>query len=214
MLERYNSILSTMRGLCPTAHIAGGAVRDSLLERPIKDIDLFLDDAHSDAAAALLRSQFGFVRVGEWKQYQDFSDPAIARLAKFEKADESTPICLIGLSAEVAGIEDNLSRFDFGICMGAWTGEQVITMPQYRRDLEAQTFTLCRADNYWQFAYSMSRFKKITADRYAGWKLVVRKEFKALAAEYELRKTYYRDWDSGEWRPRDLGPQELTPKAR
>ena len=43
MLERYNPILNTIKGLCPTAHIAGGAVRDTLLERPIKDIDLFLD---------------------------------------------------------------------------------------------------------------------------------------------------------------------------
>jgi hypothetical protein len=214
MLEHYNPMLSAIRALDPTAHIGGGAVRDTLLERPIKDIDVFLHDGHSDEAARLLRSQFGFVKVGEWKQYLGFSDPAIARLAKFEKADETTPISLIGLSAEVEGIEDNLSRFDFGICMAAWTGEKIITMPKYRRDLEAKSFTLWRADNYHQFAYSMSRFDKITRDRYAGWQLVVLEEFKNLAAEYDLRKTHYYDDDYGAWRPRDLGPQILTPKAR
>ena len=112
------------------------------------------------------------------------------------------------------GIRDNLARFDFGICQAAWDGEEVYAAPEYRKDIEAKTFTLHRADNYRQFAYSMSRFDKITMDRYAGWRLVVPKEFKKLADEYELRKTHYRDYDSGEWRPRDLGPQQLTPKAR
>ena len=55
MLERYNDMLSAIQQLCSTAHIAGGAVRDSLLERPIKDIDLFLQrlrDCRGGQAAA------------------------------------------------------------------------------------------------------------------------------------------------------------------
>ena len=52
MLEHYNPILNTIRDLCPTAHIGGGAVRDTLLERPIRDIDLFLDVDCTDEAAA------------------------------------------------------------------------------------------------------------------------------------------------------------------
>ena len=55
MLERYNPILNAIRDLSPTAHIAGGAVRDTLLERPIKDIDLFLDNSATDEAAKLMR---------------------------------------------------------------------------------------------------------------------------------------------------------------
>jgi hypothetical protein len=214
MLENYNSILKTIRKLDPTAHIAGGAVRDTLLERPIKDIDVFLHYAYIDEAARQLRSEFGYVKVGEWTQYLGFSDPIISGLAKFEKADEATPISLIGLNAEGADVELNLYRFDFGICMAAWDGEKVITLPEYRRDLEAKSFTLCRADNYWQFVYSMSRFNKMTADRYAGWKLVVPAKFKLLAAEYDLKKTHYYDDDFGEWRPHDLGRQKLNPKAR
>ena len=37
-------------------HIAGGAVRDTILERPIRDIDLFMPNVSIDAAAALLRA--------------------------------------------------------------------------------------------------------------------------------------------------------------
>jgi hypothetical protein len=223
MLDRYNPILSELQKLDPLAHIAGGAIRDTLLERPIKDIDLFLGDYGIDKAAALLRSEFGFVKVGEWKQYLAFSDPRISRLAKFEKADEETPIALIGLTEwnegygrSVSSIEDNLGRFDFGICMAAWNGSDVITMPEYRRDLEAKTFTLCRADNEAQFNYSMKRFEKITADRYAGWRLVVPKAFEDYAKERALKQTHYYDRDNEEWRPHGwgLGPQELHPKAR
>lgn len=221
MLERYNSILNTIRNICPTAHIGGGAVRDSLLERPIRDVDLFLDADCTDAAAVLLRSQFSFVKVGEWESYEMFSDPAVARVAKFEKADETIPVCLIGLkplyeSPRPRGMQDNLARFDFGICMAGWDGENVYTAPEYKIDIERKTFTLCRADNQPQFNYSMSRFDKMTADRYAGWKLVVPAKFEAMAKDHALRKTHYYDYDTDVWMPHGVlaGPQLLTPKAR
>src|SRR3954464_11540418 len=129
MLERYSDILNTLKHLCPTAHIGGGAVRDTLLDRPIKDIDLFLDGACIEAAARLMRSKFGYVKVGEWKQYEMFSDPALFCLAKFEKADETIPVCLIGLK-KPRGMQDNLRRFDFGLCMCAWDGNEVYTAPK------------------------------------------------------------------------------------
>ena len=76
-----------------------------------------------------MRSQFGFVKVGEWKNYEMFSDPAVSRVAKFEKADETIPICLIGLDyaewREERTMQENLARFDFGICMAGWDGESL-----------------------------------------------------------------------------------------
>jgi Poly A polymerase head domain len=222
MLEHYNAMLNTIRSLCPTAHIGGGAVRDTLLQRPIRDIDLFLDEAATDEAAKVMRSKFGFVKVGEWKSYEMFSDPAVKRVAKFEKADETVPVCLIGLWLEgfqcfhgVFDMQTNLSRFDFGICMAGWDGSEVYTAPEYKTDIEQKTFTLCRADDWPQFHYSMARFDKMTAERYAGWKLVVPAKFEAMAKEHALKKTHYFDHDTDAWMPREaVGPQLLTPKAR
>jgi hypothetical protein len=215
MLERYNPMLHAIKEFCPTAHIGGGAARDTLLERPIKDIDLFVSNDAADAAAKRLRSQFGFVKVGEWMQYEGFSDPAVIRVAKFEKADEDIPVCLIGLN-RARGMEENLSRFDFGVCMAAWDGNKVYVAPEYIADIEAKAFTMHRADNQAQFDYSMSRFNKMTADRYAGWQLAVPAEFKEFAREHAFRETHYHDYDSGVWmrRCRDLSPQQLKPKAR
>jgi Poly A polymerase head domain len=215
MLERYSDILSAIKDLDSTAHIGGGAVRDTLLERPIKDIDLFLEADCTDDAAKVMRSRFGYVKVGEWKSYEMFSDPAVARVAKFEKADETIPVCLIGLK-KARGMQANLRRFDFGTCMAAWDGDEVYVAPEYKRDVERKTFTLCRADNWPQFNYSMCRFDKMTADRYAGWTLVVPAQFEAMAKEHALKKTHYYDCDTDEWVPHQVfdRPQLLTPKAR
>lgn len=94
----YTTILAGLQKIAPEAHVAGGAVRDSILNRPINDIDIFLADRHVEDAAACLRSSHGYVKVGEWKEYLGFSDPAMVRLAKFENADETIPLCIIGMT--------------------------------------------------------------------------------------------------------------------
>jgi hypothetical protein len=94
-------------------------VRDTILERPIRDIDIFIHEASGDPAAAVLRSDFGYVKVGEWRSYEMFSDPMVTKVAKFEKADEIIPVCLIGLKEDLAP-DRNVKRFDFGICMASW----------------------------------------------------------------------------------------------
>ena len=85
-----------------------------------------------------------------------------------------------------------------------------------RSDEKAHTFTLCRADNYWQFAYSFSRFEKITAGRYAEWRLVVPPEFEMLAKEHDHRRHWYQDYVTGEWcsKGSDMGKNLLKPKER
>src|SRR5262249_28392006 len=83
----YTTVLTTLQQIAPEAHIAGGAVRDTILRKPIQDIDVFMGDEQVEEAAALLRSRCSYVKVGEWKEYLGFSDPAMTRVAKFEKAD-------------------------------------------------------------------------------------------------------------------------------
>jgi tRNA nucleotidyltransferase/poly(A) polymerase len=75
----YTTVLATLQQIAPEAHIAGGAVRDTLLQKQIHDIDMFMKDEHVEEAAALLRSQCSYVKVGDWKQYLEFSDLAIRK---------------------------------------------------------------------------------------------------------------------------------------
>ena len=72
--------------------------------------------------------------------------------------------------------------------MAAFDGKQTMRAAEFDQDEKARTFTLCRADDRWQFAYSFSRFEKITAGRYAGWRLVVPPKFERLAKEHDHRR--------------------------
>jgi hypothetical protein len=191
----YATVLATLQQVAPEAHIAGGAVRDTILQKQISDIDVFMNDEHVEEAAALLRSSCSYVKVGEWRQYLGFSDPAMTRVAKFEKADETIPICIIGLQPDFVSPRANLERFDFGICMAAFDGNETIRTAKFDQDAEGETFTLYRADNASQFTYSMSRFEKISAARYAGWTLAVPDEFEEYAREHTFRRHWYRDGD-------------------
>ena len=74
-LQYYTDILEALQRapLKGPIHIAGGAVRDAILGRPIRDIDLFMPNVSIDAAVALLRDKFGYVLVGNWTRYKKFS---------------------------------------------------------------------------------------------------------------------------------------------
>src|SRR3954447_20653564 len=104
-----------------------------------------------EEAATLMRSACSYLRVGEWRQYLGFSDPAMTRVAKFEKADETIPVCIIGLLPDFANLKANLERFDFGLCMAAFDGKQTIRTAEFDQDVEAHAFTLYRSDNLAQF---------------------------------------------------------------
>jgi hypothetical protein len=206
----YATMLATLQRVMPEAHIAGGAVRDTILQKPIHDIDVFMDDRNIEEAAALLRFACGYVKVGEWKQYLGFSDPAMLRVAKFEKADETIPICVIGLRPEYTDPRENVSRFDFGACMVWFDGETTIRTDEFDLDVEGQTFTLHRADNDAQFAYSMARFEKITAGRYRGWTLAIPERFQEIAKEHAFRRHFYRADVKGLFGESVLKPKERT----
>jgi hypothetical protein len=127
----------------------------------------------------------------------------------YEKADEVTPICIIGLLPDFASPRDNIARFDFGICMAAFDGKQTMRAAEFDQDERARTFTLCRADSQAQFNYSLSRFEKITAARYTGWSLSIPSKFEDLAREHTFRRHWYRDRIKG-----FEGESILKPKER
>jgi hypothetical protein len=215
-VQHYHNLLSALQRALPCGrhgvHIAGGAVRDTILNRPIRDVDVFLGRAYADDAAALLRCDFGYVKSGEWRQYASFSDPMVECVAKFEKADETIPICLIALKQSLTP-EENVGRFDFDVCMASWDGGELRTTDAFKRDVEQKTFTLNRADDYQQFAYSMVRFNKLTADRYQGWTLSVPVRFEGFVKDHAFRKQWYHVW-GGDHFGFELHPQILRPKER
>ena len=216
VVQDYNNILEALQRKIPSpVSVAGGAVRDTILGRDIRDVDIFLSDAHTDAAAALLRSEFGYVKVGQWVRYEQFSDPAVARATKFEKADEIIPVCLIVWRRYSPRGKISTALTLVSAC-AAWQGgsTSMFTTDQFKRDAEAKTFTLCRADDLPQFTYSMVRFQKLTADRYKDFTLSVPRQFEELAREHAFRKHWYIGGDGAHFGIESEALQALRPKDR
>ena len=87
------------------------------------------------------------MKVGEWTQYEMFSDPMVARVAKFEKADETIPLCLIGLKEELPRGRTSSASTSGSAWRLVGRPTQMFTADAFKRDAEAKTFTLLRADN-------------------------------------------------------------------
>jgi hypothetical protein len=174
----YYRLLDALQKIVPEAHIAGGAVRDTILHKPIADIDVFVKDEHLEQAAAFPCSD-GYKKVGAWRERYLFSLLPMTRHAKFEKAGKTLPISLVGVLPDFANPKDNIGRFDFGICLAAFVNGEIIHTAEFEQDAKAKTFTLLYADHRGQFALSMHRFRKITASRYNDWSLVIPGKFAA-----------------------------------
>ena len=191
----YTAILASLQRIAPEArHRLGRGARYGHRKGDPRHRCFYERQARRRGRGPPARRSWLRQGLREWQQYLGFSDPAMTRVAKFEKADWTIPICVIGLRPEYAEWRGDISRFDFGICMAAFDGDNIIRTDEFERDAEGQTFTLLRADNEKQFDYSMSRFDKITTGCYRGWTLAIPEEFREFAKKRAFRE-YYR-WES------------------
>lgn len=155
--------------------IAGGALRDILLDRPVKDIDIYIANHH-----------FGGLRdsglFGRWqntgeRQYQEsliiqtWECVAIHRRLKecFEGISEEINVIVIDSPSGV-NIAKILDSFDLGICRVATS---VGTGLVYTRDFENDANNKCMTilnDSNKQFV--LAHYMRI-AEKYPDWPLVM-----------------------------------------
>jgi hypothetical protein len=164
----------------PNAHIAGGYLRDCLLGRTPKDVDIFV---HHGAFKAINRdfinNGFDITRVIHPDRFR--SNPEICAATDYKSAD-GTLINLTGLSRPMT-VTDNLERFDFGICRVGFDGSKLVQHADFDRDTKAEEFVLRRCDNREQFFRSLSRAVRLSV-KYPEWRLVIPPKFlKVIAAE-------------------------------
>ena len=157
----------------PNAHIAGGYLRDHILGRVPKDIDVFV---HHGAFKAiqhdLINKGFEITRVIHPERFR--SNPEICAAADY-RSPEGYLINLTGLSRPVT-IQENLERFDFGICRVGFDGSKLVRHPDFDRDTDAKEFVLRRCDNKEQFFRSLSRAARLSI-KYPEYSLVIPQEF-------------------------------------
>lgn len=141
--EQYDELLFTLRWCCGfrDAVIAGGAVRDVLLGRPVKDIDVwYSDDSHVD-----------WVEVSRcfptWKRllHDDaaayISGGEVQAVIDLDSFSGGKPVQLIRTWQSGRSV---LDRFDIGLCQVGYDG-RVFHTADFLRDVERETITILRS---------------------------------------------------------------------
>lgn len=181
ILDHWSNLLHYLKFAAPEAHIGGGAVRDYLLSRPIKDLDIFISVENEPGVDHRLRAM-GYMpgrRVGGTY----ISDEIVAQAVDYAAPiPGGHPVNVIALH-DHTNVGQSFQRFDFGITRAAFDGDNIITTKAFELDRIRRAFTLLRADNADQFRRSMDRFKRFQV-KYEGWQLVIPEEFHDLAVEY------------------------------
>lgn len=174
------------------AVIAGGAVRDFLLNRPFKDIDVFLpagsfseptlEEIQASIVKALGPSAFvtrtNVVSYGGWLSRH--SDPSLVATITVTWRGVTVQVILLSLKPDPLDVFEVLERVDFGICQCAYARKipghenspEIIVTDAWIKDYQGKTFTLLRADTSDQREYSLLRYERITKGRYDDWKFV------------------------------------------
>lgn len=177
-------VLTTLKAIDPHANAAGGFFRDRDNGRAVKDLDVFL---HTERRVELLRlmGSLGFAAtVYSGADYFEH-EPTVVDAEMFEHEDGIyLPVNVIRLTTPTS-LEQNLVRFDFGICRIGTDGEKVVCSTDYEIDQRLETFTLLRCESEQQYARSMDRYERIS-QKYADWELVVPEEFKKFEPALEL----------------------------
>jgi hypothetical protein len=164
----------------PAAHVSGGCMRDMILKREIKDIDIFIHhDAFEETDRDFLINR-GFSLSRSISGGSGFSDPTV-RAANDYKAPGGIMVSLISMAKPMT-ISEHLERHDFGICRVAFDGRTIIRHPDFDRDAAAQEFVLRRCESQWQFDRSLARYARLSK-KYPGWRLVVPESLKFFSKQ-------------------------------
>lgn len=144
-----------------TARIAGGCLRDHDNQRPVKDVDIFVNYAPD---LRVLSESFGWT-CNPAANYGDIAD--VAGLWTYVKDGVEFNVIMLDRALSV---DELAQRMDFGLCqIVAVDADHVLVTPQYLADLEVRTFT--QLDPL-RTTRSLRRWERLKL-KYPEWELVI-----------------------------------------
>jgi hypothetical protein len=156
----------------PTAIIAGGYLRDLDHGVEPKDIDIFIEtNFELDTFEQLkdcLPDHYGR-DVTRNSEYAKGDTAFIHGVYEFRR-DGATPLNIIACNKAREGrfMQEQLARFDIGLCQVAFDGNKFEVTTAYCVDKYQRTLTLV---NPWSVAHSIDRARRISL-RYPGWRII------------------------------------------
>lgn len=179
--------LAAIQKVFPEAVIAGGALRDLIIGRPVKDIDIFIKATGSDDDThRFLASIYGEAHALNKEDVKEYHEQlselqgvySLSRPRETEddwlspsreiRDENGCPFQVIALNTEVTPTSV-VERMDFGICRVAHDGQHLDATHEFLLDMENQTFTLLRAHSP---ARSQHRYDRLVREKYQGWRLL------------------------------------------
>jgi hypothetical protein len=185
LIQQFDDVLKKLQAVGVKGLIAGGAVRDHLLGRAVKDIDVFVP--YSEDIESKLQTAFGVLHVnpiiaaeyagagGEVEhvyEIHESTDP----FGEDWNAPVKPPVQVIVLAPGLDP-EERARHHDFGICQCWYLGNgQFQQTLAFTNDMMHQRFTLSHCEDQQQFDRSMRRWSRFS-ERFAGFYLYVPIEF-------------------------------------
>lgn len=161
LTTKLQELCADIRTIIPDAVIAGGAVRDSLSCKPIKDIDVMTGTAITRALMRKLADH-----MGGYVENADAStasgDESFEYIINFE--DQRLPLNVIDLNFfEIKDPIANVFDFDFGLSQVAVIPEGVLHTEAYIRDAMRQSITYMgdRGRSKWRIESSARRMARL-----------------------------------------------------
>lgn len=170
MNERINAaqaLLSYLSVHGVPAVICGGYARDTIFNKEIRDVDLYVSERHYNATASMLAVPWSARLKGDL----DEKDPRYIH-ASIRRQEEFTissghdfilptqTINLVGLhEASTISVEDVTFRFNLGICKAGIDENGIKVTDDFRSDYKDKQITLLRTD--WGHEASLKQFIKL-----------------------------------------------------
>jgi hypothetical protein len=158
------------QGGVPEAIVAGGCLRDAIMGRSINDIDVFVPEDKAHKAAFAIQDTHPTLAKSIPEPYFTFNND-VRSVNYYEAPDGWLPVNIIGVTKGTCTPEQQLERFDFGICRVAFDGRRLWKDLSFDRDQADETFTLSVSQTQDQRRYSMQRYERLQA-KYNGWRFV------------------------------------------
>ena len=158
--DSIGEIFDKVRILYPDAVIAGGCMRDFLLKKKIKDIDIYTRCFSNEFCYTRL-ADLGFVLLSQEGCNKSYSNRD-TMVKKYKYKDIPVDIIHISSHAYMTTAEYIVEGFDYGICKVFFDGEKVHKLPEFIEDEKNKTITLL-SDSKAEQTRVIEHYKRIKA---------------------------------------------------
>lgn len=176
----WKSVLNKIQSVFPNAIIAGGALRDTVLDLEVKDVDIFIHNVDDVLfSVADIRELLGVP--------PDESDTASVTMCRLDgynilsnrrKISNLINVSLGGVLYQLVFVSMPPIRyvdecFDFGLCKIYFDGTVLKLFDEFQHDLDNQQITLLGAFTERELARSVFAHRQQIIKKLPGWKVVI-----------------------------------------